>query len=1535
MCKRNKAVNRVKLSTLKQDKGEPVRKFAGRVRSLAAVNGYSIKCTNAECGRDVSYTEAVIMDQLIAGLADTEIQKDVLSHTGADTWDLEKLLKYVEGKESGLASQGLMSGSGGGGVSVVNPSQHRGQGQGQPKCRNCGEKHPRGPGKCKASGVTCDHCGKTGHLSKVCFSKKSQGQGKTPQDAAVSDNVDNCSLFIRNKDMLYSGVLIEKEAKDKTNKSSKKLPARDCNSKEAKNNKAENPLLLNKKAKKLLAQDCKTKDGDLKLLKERKDPLPALYDYNKTLDTILTVMVGSAIASTTMTSDTLHHHVFDTASQSWQQRPARRKPFIKVKMRVDKEACKLFGARNMNVQTQETENLGMADTGASVCMSGTRPMRAMGLTEANLMKCDLRLYGADNSDINLLGAVFVIITDTRTGRDTRQLLYVCEKAASLLLSLEACTDLGLVSPEFPASESAQFASNAAARAGKKQDCDCKCPVRVTAPDAPTELPLEPTPENAPRLEQWIRDYYAASAFNCCECQPLPDMHGPPVKIHLQEGVKPVASHTPIPVPLHWHKKVKAGLDRDEAIGVIEKVPPGTPTTWCHRMVCVPKKDLSPRRTVNFVPLNQYSARQTHHTMSPFHQASMVPPNTYKTVLDAWNGYHSCSLDEDSKHLTTFITPWGRYRYRKLPQGFLSAGDAYTDRYDRIIAEVEDKTKCVDDTILWKPSIKESFLHTCNYLTLCSRNGIVFNKEKFCFAREEVEFAGFMITQDEVKPSQKILESIADFPVPKTISEIRGWFGLVNQVAPFFANRRVMEPFRELLKPPAQGKKVYWDENLTKLFEESKLVIIEAIKEGIKCFRVGEWTCLMPDFCKTGIGFLLMQKRCKCEAITPYCCPGGWQVVLAGSRFTKDAETRYAPVEGEALAVAWALFVTRHYTLGNPKLIVATDHKPLLKVLGDRKLEDIDNPRLLKLKEKTLNWRFKVIHVAGKIHVGPDTLSRKEITACMVDFFSDNRDSVAMISEDSDIEAGIEAQVAANIPTPLTWQQIRDEVSRDKIMTMLADQITEGFPPDKRLLRLELREYFQHRDHLTQVDGVPLYKNRVVIPSALRPLVLETLHSAHQGVTGMTLRAQASVWWPGVTPQIRETRDKCRVCNECAPSQPSAPPEPLQQPDYPFQQVASDYFQAGGYHYLVIVDRFSGWPTVQFCGASTGSSRQLQEWLRQFFATYGIPEELATDGGLTYMAYDTQKFLKDYGVKHRLSSVAFAQSNKRAELGVKSMKRLIRENTNRDGSLTNDKFLKALMTYRNTPDRDTHLSPAQVIFGRNLRDFLPSPQTRYKPQPEWIMLREDREKALAKRAVSNMEKLDRNCRVLPKLAVGDSVLVQNQVGNHPSRWDITGVVVEIRDHDQYVIRVDGSGRMTLRNRKFLKKITPYSMTKHFKTSDPPVDKPNPSPVQPELVTEPLEVRPEPQEEVAPAPAASEPAEPLPEVVTTPEPEPAAPRRSARASQPTDKLQLSWGTKSYVQTVSVKVPSSFGIKDSSLAVNLEGEEGITEIPALSTD
>lgn len=367
-------------------------------------------------------------------------------------------------------------------------------------------------------------------------------------------------------------------------------------------------------------------------------------------------MVASAISSTKVgTSKTVHHHVFDKLSQTWQQRRPKKKPMVKLKVRVDHEACKEHGIRSMqSVRTHEIIDSGMADSGASVSMGGPKFMRSIGLSEADLAQSDLRLYGADDTVINLIGMVPVVIVDNKTKTETRQFVYINVDASTLLLSLEACQDLGYVSDNFP--DQGPEPSQCAAKSGKNPECDCKCPTRERAPDVPANIPIEPTPENIPKLEQWIRDYYASSAFNCCECQPLRDMHGPPVKIHLTEDAKPVASHSPIPVPLHWHKKVKAGLDRDVAIGVLQKVPAGTPTTWCHKMVCVPKKDGSPRRTVNFVPLNQFSFRQTHHTMSPFHQASMVPSNTYKTVLDAWNGYHSCLLDEESRPLTCFISP---------------------------------------------------------------------------------------------------------------------------------------------------------------------------------------------------------------------------------------------------------------------------------------------------------------------------------------------------------------------------------------------------------------------------------------------------------------------------------------------------------------------------------------------------------------------------------------------------------------------------------------------------------------------------------------------------------------------------------------------------------------------------------------------------------------------------------------------------------------------------------------------------------------
>ncbi len=1336
--KENTMVARVSLHNMKQDRDETVRSFIARIKGQADICKYIIKCHG--CQADVDFTEPILQDILAKGIADQEIQLDLLGDVN-QRMSLEEMVEFVEAKESGKRSASRLLDTHA--TEAVSSNYRRRKKQDirekvqEKNPENCGYCGGTGHGKnapahvrrkdCPAFGHTCT-CGRQHHLPNMCRSKD-RALGKKPQPTTASSCQDSDAVF----DTLCTV--------------SGEVPSR---------------------------------------------PLP------------------------------LDHHLYNELQDRWAKRRSLPQPFLNVTVSSHPEDFKALG-HHLPKPSTPTRITAMADTGCQSCLMGSNMLKKLSLSVEDLVPVTLTMRAANNEGIQILGAAPLRLTGVGSDgkvRETRQLVYISESCDKAYLSREACTDLGIISSTFPQIGEAHTITDSSL-----QVAPCGCPRRTLPPDAPKMLPMPATPENRVKLKDYLLHTYSSSTFNTCPHQALPLMATTPLRLRVDPDAQPVAHHTPLPVPVHWEDEVKAGLDQDVRLGVIEPVPIGDPVTWCHRMVVVPKASGKPRRTVDFQSLNAYACRETHHTRSPFHQARSVPQGKLKSVFDAWNGYHSVPLHENDRHYTTFITPWGRYRYCTAPQGYIASGDAYTRRYDEIVADIPNKTKCIDDSLLWADTIEQSFFRAVRWLDICGRNGIILNPEKFVFAQEEAEFAGFSISKSDVQPCPKYMRAILDFPTPRSITDIRSWFGLVNQVSYSFSMAPVMLPFRHLLQKNSQ---FVWTEELNEIFEKSKKVIAEQIQHGVKIFDKSRPTCLATDWSKDGIGFWLLQKHCQCTPIKPFCCHEGWKVTLVGSRFTHAAETRYAPIEGEALAVTDALDRARYFVLGCNDLIIAVDHKPLLKVLGDRSLNEIPNSRLRNLKEKTLRYRFRLVHIPGIKNRAADAMSRhpsgpskqKPSSPAVAELSSSCILASLRVRESPASHEAFELSVTESAAAALedlrsvTWDRVRHATSSDMATHSLLHLLEGSTPPDSKDDWPELiRGYHRLRDHLHCIDGVVMYKDRIIIPPSLRLEVLTALHSAHQGVTHMTSRAESSVFWPGITSDIQNTRDGCRDCNQNAPSQPHAPPVAPTLPVYPFQCICADYFTYKGHYYLVIIDRYSNWPIVM---KGHGGAQALINILRRTFVTYGIPEELASDGGPEFTSSTTRSFLRNWGVHHRLSSVAFPHSNTRAEIGVKTVKRLICSNTGPHGDLDTDAFQRAILQYRNTPDPATKLSPAMCVFGRPIKDFIPIMPGRYQPHATWRDTLAAREEALRNRHMRAAEYWSEHTRRLPPLCVGDPVRLQNQTGPQPLKWDKTGIIIEVHQHDQYAVKVDGSGRVTLRNRKFLRSYTPYAAPRSLVT-----------------------------------------------------------------------------------------------------------------------
>ena len=838
---------------------------------------------------------------------------------------------------------------------------------------------------------------------------------------------------------------------------------------------------------------------------------------------------------------------------------------------------------------------------------------------------------------------------------------------------------------------------------------------------------------------------------------LKTMKGEPMKIQLKPvEITPTQIYTARKVPYAFESLAKDELNKLEALGVIEFCGYEA-SDWCSPCSFVRKPGGGVRSVVDLKGLNKFVMRPTHPFPTGKDIIATIPPTSkFFAVFDALKGYWQVELAEESRHLTTFLTEFGRYRYLRAPMGLNASGDEFCLRTDKAVAGLPGVKKLVDDILVFADTHEALLDNIIGLFKRCQENCITLSRSKFQYGNS-VKFAGFIVDDEGYRPDPSKVSSIKDFPVPKDLTNLKSFMGLVNQFASFNPDlKHLLAPLQPLLKP---SNKFQWLEEHQRAFEVVKEILTRADGPLLRHFDPKLPVTLTTDASRIGLGFILTQKDTSDNV----------GLVQAGSRFLSPAERNYAVIELEAMAIQWAILKCRSYLLG-VEFNVLTDHKPLLGVMNGKDLDSINNGRLQRMISKLVGYQYNVEYLPGKMNFIADALSRSPV------FQPEANELHDVLIQTLRVEAGdpqLEAIVEAAVADPIYQQVI-------KAVSSKADWKNLPHQHPARLYRNQWDFLAVEKD-----VGLLTVNGRIVIPRAAQKAVLAGIHHQHTGQVKTYKNACQMYFWPQMKRDVHQMVSNCPDCVAFLPSKP-LPPLVQTKASRPFEAMSLDLAYFEGVHYLVAVDRFSGWINVaKLTKLDTAAvTNPLEDWN----LTFGKPQRLRTDGGPQFRS-EFVKWCETNGIIHELSSPEHHQSNGHAENAVKSVKYLLGKV---DGNFL--EFRKCLHEWRNTPRSVDGLSPAQWAWGRRQRSEAPALEAAYERLSD-----QDFFEALNKRGDSMAKtklKFDQNRKPEPELPIG------TKKNGKPGRWNLEGTIVSKRTKgNSYWVDVDGHGY--LRSRLFIR------------------------------------------------------------------------------------------------------------------------------------
>lgn len=743
-----------------------------------------------------------------------------------------------------------------------------------------------------------------------------------------------------------------------------------------------------------------------------------------------------------------------------------------------------------------------------------------------------------------------------------------------------------------------------------------------------------------------------------------------IKLNLKCNYEPKFCK-PRPLPLALKDRVEKEIEKLVRLGVLEPV---DYSEWGTPIVPVLKKSGEVRicgdykTTLNpFLKVEQYPLPRIEELFAKLHGGQEF------SKIDLSMAYQQLVLDKSSRKLTTISTTKGLFQYTRLVFGLASAPAIFQKTMDSIFSGFQGVVVFMDDILV---TAKNRELHHERLEAVLKRLqdcGLRVCKDKCTFFAKSVDYLGHTIDKEGLHPSKKIVEAILQAKAPTNVKELQSFLGLANYYRKFVPRvSQLCIPLYELLKKDVA---FHWGSEEENSFKELKMEIASE--------RV-----LAHYDPKIKVKLIVDASPCGVAAVLAHTYPTGVERPISfASRKLTPTEQKYAQIDREALAIVFGVKKYHQYLYGR-RFVLVTDNKPLVSIFGPKKgIPIMAANRLQRYALLLSGYQFDIEYINTKDNVA--------------DYFSRNPENCPNDNKDEDNQDVFVNYVDQVNELPTTSADVRAATAVDAILTKVQGFVRNGWPEK---VEDRFKPYFLRRTELSIENDCLFWGYRLIIPETLRQKMITEIHKTHLGICKMKSLARGYFWWPKLDFELEQVTKNCDSCMSYRSSPPKNELTPWNYPSEPWFRLHIDFMgKFCNKFFLLLVDATTKWVECIDMGSSITSSQTIHA-LRQIFARFGLPREIATDNGTSLVSKEFEDFLKLNGITHRTSPVGHAASNGQAENGVKNIKNALKRALHGKSVSELNKYLSMfLLDYRNCTHSTTGQSPAQLLLGRSLRN----------------------------------------------------------------------------------------------------------------------------------------------------------------------------------------------------------------------------------------